>query len=92
MEDIKATRATKPTVKPTAPPTLSPLPLLFFDTFGRLAEFGGAVGVMVTVITSPVTVSSDVTGVGIHVDDGGEDDVVRGLEVVSAIGVLGDEG
>jgi hypothetical protein len=67
IEHMSATRATKPMVRPTAPPVLSPLPL-FRATPVKLCEFGGTVGVTVTVRTCPVTVSSDVTGVGVHVD------------------------
>jgi hypothetical protein len=93
IEHMSATRATKPTVRPTAPPVLSP-PLPFFRaTPVKLCEFGGTVGVTVTVRTCPVTVSSDVTGVGVHVDVEDEDDellVVLIEEVVSA-GVLNVE-
>jgi len=66
-----ATRATRPTVSPTAPPT--PSPLFLCELPVRLCESGGIVGVTVTVRTWPVTVSSDVTGVGVHV---GVDEVV----------------
>jgi hypothetical protein len=48
----------------------------------------GAVGVIVTVLTWPVTVSTDMTGVGVHVIlelvevvVGGAADVVSGVEV-----------
>jgi len=70
-----ATRATRPTVRPTAPPVLSPPPPpLLFLTSVRLDALGGTVGVTVTVFSWPVTVSSDMTGVAVHVED--EDDVV----------------
>ena len=82
IEHTSATRATKPTVRPTAPPVLSPLPPAFRETPVRLWEFGGAVGVTVTVRTCPVTVSSDVMGVGVHVDVEGEVESSMGLLVV----------
>jgi len=68
---IIATNATKPIVNPTAPPVLSP-PLFFLVTIcpcPSFGEFGGAVGVTVTVRTCPVIVSSDMIGVGVHVID-----------------------
>lgn len=76
IEHTRATRATKPTVRPTAPPVLSPLLPLFLAAPVRLCELGGTVGVTVTVRTCPVTVSSDVTGVGVHVDVEDEEEVV----------------
>ena len=44
---------------------------------------GGAVGVMVMVLTIPVTVSKDVTGVGDHVEE--DEDVVGVDEVVEDV-------
>jgi hypothetical protein len=67
IEHTRATRATKPTVRPTAPPVLSPPPCPTLVNADVLSEFGGTVGVTVTVRTCPVTVSSDMTGVGVHV-------------------------
>jgi hypothetical protein len=75
MAPTIAIRATKPIVNPTAPPVFSPLPLLFF-TPNPLCEFGGAVGVTVTVRTSPVVVKIETMGVGVHVVDVEEDSVV----------------
>lgn len=78
MAEMIATRATKPTVNPTAAPVLNPFPLLFFSEIGaRFCEFGGTVGVTVTVRTSPVVVNTDTTGVGVQVED---DDVVSLVE------------
>lgn len=62
-----ATKATRPTVSPTAAPVESPLLSLDFLIALELPEFGGTVGVTVTVRTWPVTVSRDVTGVGVQV-------------------------
>jgi len=64
-----ATSATRPMVRPTAPPVLSPPLFLFFVIPTALPEVGGTVGVTVTVRICPVTVSSEVMGVGVHVDD-----------------------
>jgi hypothetical protein len=64
---IIATKATNPTVSPTAPPVDNP-PLLLFETVELLCEFGGAVGVTVTVRTCPVMVSSDIIGVAVQVE------------------------
>jgi len=64
---IMATNATNPTVSPTAPPVDNP-PLLLFETVELLCEFGGAVGVTVTVRTCPVIVSRDMIGVGVQVE------------------------
>jgi hypothetical protein len=89
IEHMSATRATKPTVRPTAPPVLSPPLPLFRATPVRLCEFGGTVGVTVTVRTCPVTVSSDVTGVGVHVDVADNElSVVLSEVVVAEAGVL----
>lgn len=63
---IIAIKATRPIVRPTAPPVVNP-PLLF-ETDELLLEFGGAVGVTVTVRTCPVIVSRDMIGVGVHVE------------------------
>lgn len=80
---MMATRATRPIVRPTAAPVLSPLLLLLpFVIPTALPAFGGVVGVTVTVRTCPVTVSRDVTGVGVHVDEellDGFDEVVIGV-------------
>jgi hypothetical protein len=76
IEPTIAIKATKPTVRPTAPPVPSP-PLLLFLTPKPLCEFGGAVGVTVTVRTSPVVVKMEMTGVGVHED-------VVDLDVVAA--------
>lgn len=85
-----ATRATRPIVRPTAPPVLIPELLLLFDTGATSAEFGGDVGVIVTVWTCPVTVSREVTGVGVHTEElePGEVEVeVDDGEVVANVGV-----
>ena len=71
MTATSATNATRPTVSPTAAPVLSPLD--FFLSLRdadevSLAE-GGVVGVTNTVITLPVTVYTEATAVGVHVDD-----------------------
>jgi hypothetical protein len=63
-----AIRATRPTVRPTAPP----VPSLLLPPFlipNPLCELGGAVGVTVTVRTWPVVVKTEMTGVGVHVED-----------------------
>jgi hypothetical protein len=78
MAQTMATRATRPTVRPTAAPILRP-PALFRETPVKLCALGGTVGVTVTVLTCPVTVSRDATGVGVHVGEG----VVPGAGVVS---------
>jgi hypothetical protein len=75
MAQTMATRATRPTVRPTAAPILRP-PALFRETPVKLCALGGTVGVTVTVLTCPVTVSRDATGVGVH------EDVVSGAGVV----------
>lgn len=63
---IIATKATRPIVRPTAPPVDKP-PLLF-ETDDLFDSLGGAVGVTVTVRTCPVMVSRDTIGVGVHVE------------------------
>jgi hypothetical protein len=66
-----ATRATRPITRPTVPP----VPSLFelpFDV-GELVGSGGPVGVTVTVLTIPVMVWRDWIGVGVQVEDWGED-------------------
>lgn len=80
IEQTRATRATRPMVRPTAAPVVSP-PLLDvdFSIDAEFCEFGGTVGVTVIVRTCPVTVSRDKTGVGVHVDE---------LEVFPAVGLL----
>lgn len=87
IEHIRATRATRPTVRPTAAPVLSPPPPLFLEIAVTLCELGGTVGVTVTVLTCPVTVSSDVTGVGVHVDVEDDEIGVEELDDVVAAGV-----
>lgn len=89
MAQTIAASATRPMVRPTAAPVLSPL-LLFLPCVipTALPALGGVVGVTVTVRTWPVTVSRDVTGVGVHVED--ElllvcDEVVRGVVEVSGV-------
>lgn len=80
-----AMRDTIPTVRPIAAPVLRVLPVSFV-TPAELPEVGGTVGVTVTVRTCPVTVSREVIGVGVQVDDEldePEDDVVT---VVRAVG------
>lgn len=62
-----AIKATKPIVRPTAPPVVKPPPLLF-ETDDSLDALGGEVGVTVTVRTCPVIVSRDMTGVGVQVE------------------------
>lgn len=82
-----ATSATRPIVRPTAAPVLSPPPLLlFFVVPNELPEVGGTVGVTVTVRIWPVTVSSEVTGVGVQV----EEDSLVGLEVVRMVDEVED--
>jgi hypothetical protein len=88
MVPMIATSATRPMVRPTAAPVLSPLSLLLpFVIPAALPALGGLVGVTVTVRTCPVTVSRDVTGVGVHVEDEvlGCDEVVRGVVDVSGV-------
>ena len=82
--------ATRPIVRPTAPPKLRPPPL-FLCTPVRLCALGRTVGVVVTVLTWPVTVSRNVTGVGIRIVDNEEDDfdIVAGVPKVTADVVLG---
>lgn len=60
-----ATNATRPIVRPTVPP----VPSLFELPFETGVLSGGVVGVTVTVLTTPVMVWSDWTGVGVHVED-----------------------
>lgn len=57
-------RATRPTVRPTAWP-------VFRDELLDCTAWllGGSVGVMVMVWRTPVTVSTEVMGVGVHVGD-----------------------
>lgn len=81
---MMATRATRPTVRPTAPPVLIPELLWLFVTPPEFAELGGTVGVTVTVLTSPVTVSRKVDGVGVHVEELEDEDV----DVVLGVGVV----
>jgi len=71
MSATNATNATRPTVSPTAAPVPSPLDffLFFRDADEVSLEEGGVVGVTNTVITLPVTVYTEATAVGVHVDD-----------------------
>lgn len=64
------------------------MPLLFLLAVLESEEDGGLVGVIVTVRTWPVTVSSDVTGVGVQVDDVEWEVVVFSLLVVAAAAVV----
>ncbi len=68
MAHMIATSATRPIVNPTAAPVPNPPEFFDFETGVVESELGGIVGVTVTVRTSPVTVSREVTGVGVHVD------------------------
>lgn len=92
MAPTIAIRATKPMVRPTAPPVPSPPPLLFL-TPNPLCEFGGAVGVTVTVRTSPVVVKMEMTGVAVHVEDVeiDSDVAVEAWLVVDACGTVSME-
>lgn len=49
------------------------------------AAAGGAVGVIVTVVIWPVTVMTDVMGVGVQVDLAGALDVVDGIRGVEEV-------
>lgn len=73
-------------MRPTAAPVPSPpLLLLSFVIAVELPEVGGTVGVTVTVRIWPVTVSSEVTGVGVQVEEDslvGFEDVVRIVDEV----------
>jgi len=69
-----AISATRPIVRPTAAPVPSPPLFLSFVIPDELPDVGGTVGVTVTVRICPVTVSSEVTGVGVQVDDMEVDD------------------
>ncbi len=80
-------RATKPMVRPTAPPVPSPPPLLLL-TSNPLCEFGGAVGVTVTVLTSPVVVKMEMMGVGDHDEDVEADVVDTEASLAEAYGKL----
>jgi hypothetical protein len=61
------TKATRPIVRPTVPPvpSLFELALDVLLTEGS----GGLVGMTVTVLTTPVMVWRDWTGVGVHDED-----------------------
>lgn len=64
---IKKIRAT-PTKSPTTLPVLlRKPPLLFCGSTGAPVAAAGSVGVMVMVLTCPVTVITDVIGVGVQV-------------------------
>jgi len=88
IEQMIATRATRPIVRPTAPPVLIPPSFFLTDAPLRLAEFGGMVGVTVTVLTWPVTVSRDTTGVGVHVIDDEDEDVEELEDVILVLDVV----
>lgn len=93
IAETMATRATSPIVSPTAPPVPSPFLELFSLTGATFWEFGGTVGVTVTVCTSPVIVSRETTGVGVQVEDvedveDVESFVVGGAVVVADVGVF----
>lgn len=81
-----ATSATRPIVRPTAAPVLRPLFLLFVVIAAALPAFGGLVGVTVTVCTTPVSVSRETVGVGVHVEEllDFSEEVVMGADVVCA--------
>lgn len=76
IAQTRATSATKPIVRPTAPPVLSPPLLCLEDIEAVLGEFGGAVGVTVTVTGDPEIVESCVIGVGVHVIEDDDEEVV----------------
>lgn len=88
MAQMTATRATRPTVRPTAAPVLKlllpPFEVSDFDVVPKFWD-GGAVGVTVTVRTWPVIVSREVTGVAVHV---GELVASEVMEVVAAASVV----
>jgi hypothetical protein len=87
IEQTMITWAMRPIVKPTAPLRPRP-PVLSFEIGFRFCEFGGTVGVTVIVLTWPVTVSREITGVGVQVEDADsdvEDCVVSGAAVVSGV-------
>jgi hypothetical protein len=88
IEQTRTANATKPTVRPTAPPVPSPLLFLLVVIPLEIEEAGGMVGVTVTVLTWPVTVSREVTGVGVHVVEPASDEVVvadPGLVIEGAV-------
>jgi hypothetical protein len=76
IKQMIATSTTRPMASPAAAPVLSPLPLLLCLIPVVEPEFGGTVGVMVTVWTWPVTVMSEIIGVGVHVEEDGDEPVV----------------
>jgi len=58
--------------RPTTLPVLEKKPPLFFCGVGKV-DAGWIVGVIVNVLTCPVTVVTEMTGVGVHVELGDED-------------------
>lgn len=91
MAAIVPINTTNPIVRPTAPPVLMPplLSVLAFATppftfWGEVV--GGVVGVTVTVRTWPVTVSREMTGVGVHV--GELDEVVDVVSTLAGVDVV----
>jgi len=87
---IMATTATRPIVRPTAPPVDKP-PLLDFDTGAMFCEFGGTVGVIVTVLIDPGSVSRETVGVGVQVrelDDELDDALDGEAEDWKIVGVM----
>jgi hypothetical protein len=58
---MMAIRATRPMVKPTAPPVPSPPPLLFCER--SFCELPVAVGITVIVWTWPMVVKTEIIGV-----------------------------
>lgn len=71
IEHTRTTKATRPTARPTAPPGLSPeLPVFFFIV--RL----GTVGVTVTVSRAVI---------GVHVEDGQDDNVLVADDKVAKV-------
>lgn len=88
---IRRSRTT-PTNKPTVFPVWERTPPPPPDFSGCVVGAGGSVGVIVSVLTWPVTVITDVIGVADHVDvsDGVSDDELveeAEVEVVEIVGV-----
>lgn len=92
MAAIVPINTTRPIVRPTAPPVLIP-PLSVVLAFATPpltfcgGVVGGTVGVTVTVLTWPVTVSRDITGVGVHVEE--LDEVVDVVSTLAGVEVVG---
>ena len=79
--------ATATNVPATFPELAKKPPLLSASVTEVVVTAGGAVGVMVSVLTSPVTVITDVTGMGVHVAEVLEEVVLVG-DVVGVVGVV----